>query len=465
MNFTATCFSQDEIHDLLSDDLSPGELKAAESHLAECPACRALMEAAIGDRQWWDEARRALAEKPARPFDWPERDRESSDQWLELLGPTDDPNMLGRIGPYEIIGLLGRGGMGVVLKGFDPALGRFVAIKLLLPFLTDSGAARKRFAREAQAAAAVVDNHVMAIHSVSEWRGVPYFVMPYSRGVSLQKRLNETGPLELREILRIGLQAAKGLAAAHAQGLVHRDVKPANIFLDEGVERVQIMDFGLARAADDASLTRSGMLAGTPQYMSPEQVKAESVDARSDLFSLGSVFYAMCTGHAPFRAASSYAVLRLITDHSPRPIREINPDIPDWFCTIIDHLMAKHPHDRYESANEVATLLEACLAHVQDPTASSLPADLHLANPLPTPRRFSGKGWAIMGGVIATLLLGLAFVAATQPPDISGKWFGESWGEVVLEHADGKGKRYSGTFSGDSSGNLILKWSALGTPI
>ena len=156
--------------------------------------------------------------------------------------------------------------MGAVFKGLDRPLNRFVAIKMLLPHLAASGAARKRFAREAQAVAAVVDDHVMATHCVDEWQGVPYLVMTYSRDVSLQERLSESGPLEIRKILRIGMQAAKGLAAAHAQGIVHRDIKPANIFLDQNVERVQLMDFGLARAVDDASLTRSGTLAGTPQY-------------------------------------------------------------------------------------------------------------------------------------------------------------------------------------------------------
>ena len=172
------------------------------------------------------------------------------------------------------------------------------------------------------------------------------------------------------------MQAAKGLAAAHAQGIVHRDIKPANIFLDQNVERVQLMDFGLARAVDDASLTRTGVLAGTPQYMSPEQARAETVDHRSDLFSLGSVMYAMCTGHAPFRAESSYSVLRLITDNEPRPIREINPDVPEWLCLLISRLMSKSLDDRFASAQEVADLLGKCLAHVQQPTSASLPASV-----------------------------------------------------------------------------------------
>ncbi len=218
-----------------------------------------------------------------------------------------------------------------------------MAIKVLAPHLAVSGAARRRFAREARAAAAVVHENVMAIHAVAEAHEPPYFVMPYVRGVSLEKRLNEQGPLGLLEVLRIARQIAAGLAAAHAQGLVHRDIKPANILLAEGAERLQITDFGLARAADDASLTRTGVIAGTPQYMSPEQARGEAVDARSDLFSLGSVLYAMCTGHPPFRADTSYGVLRRINETDPRPIREINPEIPAWLTGIIRRLHAKDP--------------------------------------------------------------------------------------------------------------------------
>ena len=133
-------------------------------------------------------------------------------------------------------------------------------------------------------------------------------------------------------------------------------MKPANILLADGIERVKLTDFGLARAADDASLTKTGVIAGTPQYMSPEQARGEPVDQRSDLFSLGSVLYAMCTGRPPFRAETSYGVLRRITDEEPRPIREINPEIPDWLCGIVAKLMSKRPDDRFQSAREVAGL-------------------------------------------------------------------------------------------------------------
>ena len=151
---------------------------------------------------------------------------------------------------------------------------------------------------------------MVPIHSIDTWKGLPYLVMSFVAGRSLQERIDSEGPLPVEAILRIGMQAASGLAAAHAQRLVHRDVKPANILLENGVERVSLTDFGLARAVDDASLTQSGVVAGTPQYMAPEQARGELIDLRADLFSLGSTLYAMAAGHAPFRAESALAVLR-----------------------------------------------------------------------------------------------------------------------------------------------------------
>ena len=208
---------------------------------------------------------------------------------IDSLAPSEDPRMLGRLGNYEVSGVVGAGAMGVVLKATDPSLDRAIAIKVLSPHLASSGAARKRFAREAKAAAAVLHSNVIPIHSVSNDHSLPYLVMPYVRSTSLQKRIDQDGALPTNEVLRIASQVAAGLAAAHAQGLVHRDIKPANILLEQGVERVAITDFGLARAVDDASLTRTGFIAGTPQYMSPEQSRGDSIGQRSDLFSLGSV--------------------------------------------------------------------------------------------------------------------------------------------------------------------------------
>ena len=183
---------------------------------------------------------------------------------LSFLEPSDNPESLGRFGRYEIQSTLGRGGMGIVMKGTDPALDRPCAIKVLAPDLAGSGSARSRFSREAKSAAAVVHPNVIAIQTVDQHGGLPYLVMPVVEGRSLQMRVDQDGPLSITEAVRIAAQIARGLGAAHQQGLIHRDIKPANILLENGVERVQITDFGLARAADDASMTRSGVIAWHP---------------------------------------------------------------------------------------------------------------------------------------------------------------------------------------------------------
>jgi WD40 repeat protein len=260
--------------------------------------------------------------------------------------------------------ILGSGAFGTVFKSFDEKLHRIVAIKVLAPELAASGNARKRFLREARAAAAVRDEHVIGIHAVEE-QPAPYLVMEYIEGQTLQQKLDKSGPLTVKEILRIGYQTCVGLAAAHKQGLIHRDIKPANILLENSVERVKLSDFGLARLADDASLSQSGLIAGTPIYMSPEQADGQHVDQRSDLFSFGTVLYALCTGHSPFRAGSTVAVLKRVCEDTPRPIREVNPEIPDWLVAVIDRLLAKNPADRFASANDVADVLAGFLAQLQ----------------------------------------------------------------------------------------------------
>ena len=280
---TISC-DPDRFESFLSGELSDAEELELTRHLNTCEHCRRTLEQQAAEPGAWQEAENLL--KPLG-FDSPAID-ENSDSGLlkyptrqplqiqsvlDALRPTDDPEMLGRLGGYEVSGVVGAGGMGVVLKAVDKSLDRTVAIKVMAPHLASSGAARKRFAREAKAAAAVLHPNVIAIHSVSNDESLPYLVMPYMRGTSLQKRLDREGPLSLLEILRIGSQIAAGLAAAHAQGLVHRDIKPANILLEDGVERVTITDFGLARAVDDATITHSGVIAGTPQYMSPEQAR------------------------------------------------------------------------------------------------------------------------------------------------------------------------------------------------
>jgi serine/threonine protein kinase/lipoprotein NlpI len=313
----------------------------------------------------------------------------------------------GRLGPYRLLERIGQGGMGVVLEALDQRLNRLVAIKMLAPGLADGALARQRFIREARAAAAVCHDHVVTIHAVDEFEGQPFIVMQLVAGQSLQQKLDRSGPLQFKEVVRIGMEIASGLAAAHAQGLVHRDIKPANILLENGIERVKITDFGLARAVDDASLTDSGTLLGTPNYMSPEQARGEPVDISTDLFSLGSVLYAACTGQPPFRADSTVAVLRKVSDDPPRPIRELNPDVPDWLVAIISKLMAKAPGERYRSATELSDVLAAHLADLKDP---SRPSSSLVASPIAR-RPKSRRAIGVIASTLGLTATAIAFLS------------------------------------------------------
>ena len=278
-----------------------------------------------------------------------------------------------------------------------------VAIKVLDPRLASSSPARKRFLREARAAARLRHGNVVQIYAVEE-RPLPYLVMEYIPGQTLQQKHEQTGPLDVADVLRIGAQIARGLAAAHEQGLIHRDIKPGNILLDSGSEpNIKITDFGLARAADDASLTRSGAVVGTPLYMAPEQANGGSLDHRADLFSLGSVLYTMASGRPPFRAPSPLAVLKRVTEDTPRPIRQIIPEVPQWLCDLIARLHAKDPAHRFQSAAEVAALLERHLAHLRQPS----PVARSQAVRVP---RLRGPRWAavlaaavVLGGSVAVI--------------------------------------------------------------
>jgi serine/threonine protein kinase len=330
---------------------------------------------------------------------------------LPFLDRSEKAGSLGRLARYEVLQVLGQGAFGIVLKAFDNKLQRLVAIKVLIPLLADDVAARKRFLREARAGAAVNNRHIVDIYAVED-HPVPYLVMEYIAGGTLEQRLNE--PWSAVEVLRIGQQIADGLAAAHAAGLIHRDIKPGNILLEgePGAlssaigERAKIADFGLARVTDDASVTQAGMLTGTPLYMSPEQAQDDPIDHRTDLFSLGSVLYVLCTGRPPFTAPSSLAVLQRVCADQPLPIREFNPHIPDWLCRTIARLQAKSPADRFSSAREVADLFALALTELQQhgEVSSRLEqlVDRPARAPSPRSRRFR---LAVLLGVV--MFLGL----------------------------------------------------------
>lgn len=411
----------DRLRRLLNDELSSAEQLDVTAHVESCEHCQQQLEQLAAGPDWWSETREFLVDTQLDPLraaataNVHNSDEQSGDEVaqpadLSILSPSDNPAMLGRLGEFDVLEIIGRGGMGVVFKGYDHELNRWVAIKALGPQYAGNAAARKRFAREAQAAAAVVHPHVVAIHAVNATHQPPYFVMSYVPGESLQQRLDRVGQLTVEETLRIGQQIADGLAAAHGQGLVHRDIKPANILLERNVERVLISDFGLARAVDDASMTQAGFVAGTPQFMSPEQTHSAAIDHRSDIFSLGTVLYTLLAGQSPFRAESALGVLRRVADDTPRPLRELNEAVPDWLEALIAKLHAKVPGDRIETAQEVAVLLRGCLAHVQQPRLFEIPDDV-----LSLVARSRPAYWKwVAAGLTLSLALGVG-VLATGP--------------------------------------------------
>jgi hypothetical protein len=342
---------------------------------------------------------------------------------LAFLEPSCKPGFLGRLGLYHVQAVVGRGGMGLVLKGFDEKLERVVALKVMSAALADNPAARQRFVREARAAAAVTHDNVVGIYAVEDDGPIPYLVLQFILGRSLEARIKEGGPLSAAEVVRIGIQIAAGLEAAHQHHLIHRDIKPANILLEDGSGRVKITDFGLARAEHDASITQSGYIAGTPMYMSPEQAEGKKIDPRSDLFSLGSVLYAACTGRAAFGAKSTVAVLRRVCDTDPCPIRDINPDVPAWLERVINKLLAKDPAQRYQTAGEVGAILQHHFHEAAEPAQGSSARTRMIkvrtaqdtevvAAPAPSlPRRPPRLGAGLIAGLAGLVLLaGLVFL-------------------------------------------------------
>ena len=417
-------YEESKLRQLLDEQLSKQESREVESHLSDCQVCRTELDRIAGEEYWWTETVEVLSNSTLSPRDDSivkakqnsriDRTLDSSVAWLRPLlespDAADDQTCLGHLNQYPIEKVIGQGGMGVVLRGVDPELNRPVAIKVLSPHLAGVGAARARFMREAQAAAAIVHPSIVPIYGVIPAGPLPYIVMPVISGGNLQQRIDSEGPLELAEVLRIGVQVAEGLAAAHRGGVIHRDIKPANILIEEGNGRALISDFGLARALDDASMTCSGMIAGTPQYMSPEQARGEPIDGRSDLFSLGSLLYALATGRPPFRADTPLAVLLKITQAPARPVHEINDALPAWFDVLLKQLMQIDVNKRINSAEDAASLLQLVHAHVRQPAIQPLPDSLRNRKRFPMAR--TGATALAAACVLACAIVGTSYMTS-----------------------------------------------------
>jgi hypothetical protein len=406
--------------------LTEPEAATIRNHLANCAPCRQEVdnletEVLPGSQESASIPSRSLSEtSDAEATGEPP---EGLDATVELgfLRPSADPRSIGRLGAYEILQVLGEGGMGIVFKAFDDSLHRSVAIKVMAPALAASQKARRRFVREARAAAAINHPNIVTIHTVDTEQDLPYLVMEFIPGCSLRQRIKTGPPLSLPEILRIGVQVATGLSAAHEQGVIHRDVKPANIMLVDGVERVKITDFGLALAAlDHSGITSQGQIVGTPAYMSPEQISGAAIDARSDLFSLGCVLYAIATGSSPFRGVTSLDVLRKVADLRPDPLEAVNPGIPRAVSSLVERLLEKDPKDRPQSAGVVITILTEQLARANQAASNSLPElPVVVVAPGPSARRWP-RVLAGFGALSVVLALALFFVLWNRPFDRRG---------------------------------------------
>lgn len=337
-----------------------------EGHLDECPHCEALLSRfRSGDKLL--DAMKGVAACEAAPTPQVSNlmDRlaalpvHEGDTTLDFsfLAPADGSEEIGRLGGYRVLRVLGRGGMGIVFLAEDPLLRRSAALKVMRPELLSAAEERSRFLGEARKAAAIAHDHIVTVYQVGEDRGIPFLAMQLLEGETLEERLLRENRLPSTEAVRITREVAQGLAAAHAQGLIHRDVKPANLWLERGSGRVKLLDFGLARAVEGDSVhSPVGTLLGTPAYMAPEQARG-TPEQRSDLFSLGCVLYRMLTGQAPFIGSDVVAKLIAVAQDTPKPPRALNAEVPHDLSDLTMRLLAKSPEKRPATATDLIAAL------------------------------------------------------------------------------------------------------------
>ncbi|MEM7457013.1 MAG: WD40 repeat domain-containing serine/threonine-protein kinase, partial [Planctomycetota bacterium] len=283
----------------------------------------------------------------------------SADELSRVLNPCDNVEAMGTIGRFEVVEFIASGGMGLVFRAVDRGLDREVCIKLLSPNHEFNAEAKNRFEREAREMAKMSCERIVTVLEVGEQKGLPYFVMPFQEGMTLRKLLDRETRLESDRAIRFARQIAAGLEYAHDRGLLHRDIKPDNLWVTPE-DDIKLLDFGLAKTnSNEAPITRSGTVIGTPSYMSPEQVTGKHLDQRSDLFSTGVVLVEMLTGRSPFQRANLFSTLMSVAGE-PLPIKELDPEnrILEPIRPVVSRLLQKSPEDRLESASDLLEALE-----------------------------------------------------------------------------------------------------------
>ncbi|QJW96411.1 transporter substrate-binding protein [Frigoriglobus tundricola] len=317
-------------------------------------------------------------------------------------GGAAGPAVGDTVGGFKLVRELGRGGMGVVFEAEDLGLGRRVALKFLLPDLADESF-RQRFMREARAAASLRHDHIVTVHQVGQHDGAPFLVMEYLEGETLDDRLDRQSWLPVPEAVRIAGQVADGLAAAHAKGLVHRDVKPANIWLEKTTDRVKLLDFGLAKPTTGAELTVRGTIAGTPGYMAPEQIYCGPLDGRTDLYALGCVLYRTLWGAAPYEKKGTLVLLESVVNTDAPKLNDVPAGVPQPLAELVKQLLARNPDERPARAADVIARLRELE-----------PADRPVSPPAPAAPVANGHGksklgvWLGVGAIALAALVGLA---------------------------------------------------------